>query len=88
MSDHVGTLGVASFFPPGPLARFLQRQKYRRSRQDSNLRGQSPVDFWSTPLTAWVRLLPSVKSGDAGYRSLYLSHAERALYHLSYTPHD
>ena len=24
--------------------------------------------------------------GDAGYRSLYLSHAERALYHLSYTP--
>ena len=28
-----------------------------RSRQDSNLRGQSPVDFWSTPLTAWVRLL-------------------------------
>ena len=27
-----------------------------RSRQDSNLRGQSPVDFWSTPLTAWVRL--------------------------------
>ena len=28
------------------------------------------------------------KSGDAGYRSLYLSHAERALYHLSYTPDD
>ncbi len=24
--------------------------------------------------------------GDAGYRSLYLSHAKRALYHLSYTP--
>jgi hypothetical protein len=28
-----------------------------RRRQDSNLRGQSPVDFGSTPLTAWVRLL-------------------------------
>ena len=27
-----------------------------RRRQDSNLRGQSPVDFESTPLTAWVRL--------------------------------
>ena len=26
------------------------------------------------------------QNGDAGYRSLYLSHAERALYHLSYTP--
>ena len=26
------------------------------------------------------------KAGDAGHRSLYLSHAERALYHLSYTP--
>ena len=24
--------------------------------------------------------------GDAGYRSRYLSHAKRALYHLSYTP--
>ena len=53
-----------------------------RRRQDSNLRGQSPVDFESTPLTAAFKQ----KSGDAGYRSLYLSHAERALYHLSYTP--
>ena len=26
------------------------------------------------------------KFGDAGYRSRYLSHAKRALYHLSYTP--
>ncbi len=25
-------------------------------------------------------------SGDAGYRSPYLSHAKRALYHLSYIP--
>jgi len=25
-------------------------------------------------------------SGEAGYRSLYLSHAKRALYHLSYIP--
>ena len=26
------------------------------------------------------------KSGGEGYRSPYLSHAKRALYHLSYTP--
>ena len=26
--------------------------------------------------------------GEAGYRSLYLSHAKRALYHLSYIPSD
>ena len=26
--------------------------------------------------------------GDAGYRSPYLSHAKRALYHLSYIPID
>jgi len=26
--------------------------------------------------------------GAAGYRSLYLSHAKRALYHLSYSPMD
>ena len=25
--------------------------------------------------------------GDGGYRSPYLSHAKRALYHLSYVPH-
>ena len=28
----------------------------------------------------------NVKHGDAGYRSPYLSHAKRALYHLSYIP--
>ena len=27
-----------------------------------------------------------IKNGDAGYRSPYLSHAKRALYHLSYIP--
>ena len=32
-----------------------------RRRQDSNLRGQSPVDFGSTPLTAWVRLLRAAR---------------------------
>ena len=26
------------------------------------------------------------KNGGEGYRSPYLSHAKRALYHLSYTP--
>ena len=26
------------------------------------------------------------KFGDGGYRSPYLSHAKRALYHLSYVP--
>ncbi len=30
--------------------------------------------------------LSSGKVGDAGYRSRYLSHAKRALFHLSYTP--
>ena len=28
------------------------------------------------------------KVGGAGYRSRYLSHAKRALYHLSYAPFD
>lgn len=35
---------------------FSLLESKKRSRQESNLRGQSPVDFWSTPLTAWVRL--------------------------------
>ena len=30
--------------------------------------------------------LEEKKSGDGGYRSPYLSHAKRALYHLSYVP--
>ena len=42
-------------FPARPLTHFPVKQN--RRRQDSNLRGQSPVDFESTPLTAWVRLL-------------------------------
>ena len=36
--------------------------------------------------TLYICVFPGFKSGDAGYRSLYLSHAKRALYHLSYTP--
>ena len=30
---------------------------------------------------SWLKIC-----GGAGYRSRYLSHAKRALYHLSYTP--
>ena len=40
--------------------------KGARRRQDSNLRGQSPVDFGSTPLTAWVRLLLLQPPGNRG----------------------
>ena len=49
---------------------------------------------FSTPPVRVQDILPRVfvmkikkKSfGDAGYRSPYLSHAKRALYHLSYVP--
>ena len=30
--------------------------------------------------------MPKIWFGGAGYRSRYLSHAKRALYHLSYAP--
>ncbi len=30
--------------------------------------------------------LAKIRCGGAGYRSRYLSHAKRALYHLSYAP--
>ena len=59
-----------------------------------------PCFFWvSSPLvcfslvgmTSTVPMVPTVVGnissfGDAGYRSPYLSHATRALYHLSYIP--
>eukprot|EP00665_Eupelagonemidae_sp_cell47_P017674 gene17674-biopygen3403 len=58
--------------------------------------GQARVAQWKRvgfrSRRLWVRSPPRVfptleqMCGDAGYRSLYLSHAERALYHLSYTP--
>ena len=52
------------------VAFFLLPVWQTRSRQDSNLRGQSPVDFWSTPLTAWVRLLTrSAKCDEGGVRT-------------------
>ena len=31
-------------------------------------------------------IIINIKSGGAGHRSRYLSHAKRALYHLSYAP--
>ena len=34
----------------------------------------------------YTRQKKMTKSGAAGYRSQYLSHAKRALYHLSYSP--
>ena len=43
----------------------------------------SMISFiWSS----WPKKYSCKKSGDAGYRSPYLPHAKRALYHLSYTP--
>ena len=32
------------------------------------------------------KIIKQTYCGDAGHRSLYLSHAKRALYHLSYIP--
>ena len=34
----------------------------------------------------WIKILGRKHFGDGGYRSPYLSHAKRALYHLSYVP--
>ncbi len=42
-------------------------------------------NFW-TNLTDHLTATNKKKSGDAGHRSPYLSHAKRALYHLSYIP--
>ena len=53
LSPEYGRIRMFEVYPECP-----QWQMSRR-RQDSNLRGQSPVDFGSTPLTAWVRLLPA-----------------------------
>ena len=39
-----------------------------------------------TPGEKKVSLMKGKKVGGAGYRSRYLSHAKRALYHLSYAP--
>ena len=41
-----------------------------RSRQDSNLRGETPVDFQSTALTARPRLLLVVGFGSETYVEL------------------
>ena len=33
-----------------------------------------------------IQYFEKLKNGGEGHRSPYLSHAKRALYHLSYTP--
>ena len=45
---------------------------------------------WHSHASKWPNTKLSVKfqSGEAGHRSQCLSHAERALYHLSYIPID
>nr|PNR45191.1 hypothetical protein PHYPA_014962 [Physcomitrium patens] len=44
--------------------------------------------FFRTLLEIWICGVDSncENDGDAGYRSPHLSHAKRALYHLSYIP--
>ncbi|XLT05011.1 hypothetical protein HN51_043760 [Arachis hypogaea] len=37
-------------------------------------------------MTETTQLSKENRNGDAGYRSPYLTHAKRALYHLSYIP--
>ena len=44
------------------------------------------IPDWLWASRAWKYHCFLEKFGDAGYRSRYLSHAKRALYHLSYTP--
>ena len=42
--------------------------------------------FQSVNLNSFALKWTEKKFGGAGHRSPYLSHAKRALYHLSYTP--
>ena len=44
------------------------------------------ITFHVVYITQYILFCIWQKSGDAGYRSRYLPHAKRALYHLSYTP--
>ena len=65
--------------------------KIFRSRQDSNLRGETPLDFKSNALTTrpqlpwYITAIKNIviekKCGDAGDRTPGLSHAKRTLYH-------
>ena len=46
-----------------------------------------PLHRWkATGVLLLFRETQGTKGGDAGYRSPYLSHAKRALYHVSYVP--
>ena len=56
--------------------------------QGGTLRSYSPLEAWvRTPLSAFLDHPNKTKKiGGAGYRSPCLSHAKRALYHVSYTP--
>ena len=48
--------------------------------------GNKENGAWSKARWAEERIFRKKFIGDAGYRSPYLSHAKRALYHLSYIP--
>ncbi|RNE94832.1 UDP-Gal or UDP-GlcNAc-dependent glycosyltransferase [Trypanosoma rangeli] len=65
------------------------------TRANDFTRAMFVLFFFSLPPGAWLQLLCRAtgrekhergKNGEVGYRSQYLPHAKRALYHLSYIP--
>ncbi|KAK4833211.1 hypothetical protein QYF36_000777 [Acer negundo] len=58
---------------------------YAASKLSSLSRQYGHSSVWGCKIFKGIKTAKS-DYGDAGYRSPYLSHAKRALYHLSYIP--
>ena len=72
---------IAAQGSPGPgHAPLRRRQRQKKQQQPRSALGRNGERYDA------ARKKSQKKSGGAGYRSRYLPHAKRALYHLSYAP--
>jgi hypothetical protein len=62
------------------------RKTCKRGGEPASLRPKRPISKLNSSGLMFKTVCVTTKSGDAGYRSPYFSHAKRALYHLSYIP--
>ncbi|MCI09148.1 18.5 kDa class I heat shock protein-like [Trifolium medium] len=79
------------FALPSPISNFFAQFNFGSSLSTRLDRRETPISHvWKVVLLGFNNkdVLVELSRGNntAGYRTLYLSHAKRALYHLSYIP--
>ncbi len=68
------------------IAKRARKKSEENRKKEQGRSAGSACEKYSEENSKQSKKKNAVTDGDAGYRSPYLSHAKRALYHLSYIP--